>query len=61
MAPTAAAQASSHFLADDRPEETAAELLASLLTPSTEDLVARLTGAARVGGAARGGAAAPTE
>jgi hypothetical protein len=37
----AAAQASSHFLADDRAEETAAELLAFLLTRSTEDFVAR--------------------
>jgi hypothetical protein len=36
--PTAATQASSHFLADDRP----AELLASRLTRSTEDFVARL-------------------
>jgi hypothetical protein len=33
----------SHFLADDRPEEAAAELLAFLLTRSTEDFVARLT------------------
>jgi hypothetical protein len=45
--PTAATQVSSHFLADDRPAETAAELLASLLTRSTEDFVARLAGAAR--------------
>jgi hypothetical protein len=48
-APTSAAQASSHFPADDRPEETAAELLASLLTRSREDFVARLTGGGAFG------------
>ena len=37
----------SHFLADDRP--TAAELLAFLLTRSTEDFVARLTGGGAFG------------
>jgi hypothetical protein len=39
----------SHFLADDRPEETAAELLAFLLTRSTEDFAARLTGGGAFG------------
>ena len=39
----------SHFLADDRPEEVAAELLAFLLTRSTEDFGARPTGGGAFG------------
>ena len=48
VAPTAAAQASLQFLADDRPEEMAAKLLASLLTRTTEDLMVHLTRGRRV-------------
>ena len=54
----AAAQASSHFLADDRP----AELLAVPTYPVDRGLRgAPHPGVARLGGAARGGAAAPTD